>query len=61
VAENIASGQTSADEVVQTWLESPGHCVNLMRPEMREMGVAYAFDASSADGTYWAQVFAARR
>jgi uncharacterized protein YkwD len=61
VAENVASGQTSAEEVVQTWLQSPGHCVNLMRPDLREMGVAYAFDPSSEAGTYWAQVFAARR
>jgi uncharacterized protein YkwD len=61
VAENVASGQTSADEVVQTWLQSPGHCANLMRPDLREMGVASAFDPSSEAGTYWAQVFAARR
>jgi uncharacterized protein YkwD len=61
VAENVASGQSSADEVVQTWLQSPGHCANLMRPDLREMGIAYAFGPSSEAGTYWAQVFAARR
>jgi len=61
VAENIASGQKDADDVVRTWLESPGHCANLMNPDMRDMGVAYAFDASSTDGIYWVQVFAARR
>ncbi len=61
VAENVASGQASADEVVQTWLQSPGHCANLMNPDMREMGIAYAFDAASAAGTYWVQVLAARR
>jgi len=25
------------------------------------MGIAYAFEASSPKGTYWAQVFATRR
>jgi uncharacterized protein YkwD len=25
------------------------------------MGIAYAFEAASPKGTYWAQVFAARR
>ncbi len=61
VAENVASGQSSAEEVVQTWLESPGHCANLMNPEVREMGMAFSFDASSDAGTYWVQVLAARR
>jgi uncharacterized protein YkwD len=60
VAENIASGQTGAADVVRVWLESPGHCANLMSPDMREMGVAYAFDPSSPGGTYWVQVFARR-
>lgn len=61
VAENVASGQTRVEEVVQTWLESPGHCANLMNPDVREMGMAFAFDASSDAGTYWVQVLAARR
>jgi uncharacterized protein YkwD len=61
VAENVAAGQRTADAVVQTWLASPGHCRNLMNPDVREMGIGYAFEASSPKGTYWAQVFAARR
>jgi uncharacterized protein YkwD len=61
VAENVAAGQRTADAVVQTWLDSPGHCENLMNPDVREMGIAYAFEAASPKGTYWAQVFAARR
>jgi uncharacterized protein YkwD len=61
VAENVAAGQRTADAVVQTWLASPGHCQNLMNPDVREMGIAYAFEAGSPKGTYWAQVFAARR
>jgi uncharacterized protein YkwD len=61
VAENVAAGDTTADAVMKTWLESPGHCANLMSPDARDMGVAYAFDPGSPKGTYWAQVFAARR
>jgi uncharacterized protein YkwD len=61
VAENVAAGDRTAEAVVQTWLASPGHCANLMNPDVREMGIAYAFEASSPKGTYWAQVFATRR
>jgi uncharacterized protein YkwD len=61
VAENVAAGQETADEVVATWLESSGHCANLMNPDMREMGIALAFDAASSAGTYWTQVFATRK
>jgi uncharacterized protein YkwD len=61
VAENVAAGDRTAEAVVQTWLASPGHCANLMNPNVREMGIGYAFEASSPKGTYWAQVFATRR
>ena len=61
VAENVAAGDRTAEAVVQTWLASPGHCSNLMNPDVREMGIASAFEAASPKGTYWAQVFAARR
>ncbi|MEO8656537.1 MAG: CAP domain-containing protein, partial [Ramlibacter sp.] len=33
VAENIASGQTTAEEVVRQWTRSPGHCANLMNAD----------------------------
>jgi hypothetical protein len=42
VGENIAYGPKSADEVVQGWLDSPGHCENIMDPRFAEMGIAYA-------------------
>ncbi|HTT13103.1 MAG TPA: CAP domain-containing protein [Burkholderiaceae bacterium] len=59
VGENIAAGQRDADAVVESWLESPGHCANLMNPEYSEVGVAFATNSASAAGIYWAQVFAA--
>jgi uncharacterized protein YkwD len=58
VAENVAAGQTSAEEVVDTWLESPGHCANLMDPRYIETGVAHAVNPNGKKGTYWVQVFA---
>jgi len=57
--ENIAAGQASAEEVVTAWLDSPGHCTNIMGPQFTEMGVAYALAPSENPAIYWAQVFAA--
>lgn len=55
VGENIASGQTTAEQVVREWLHSPVHCANLMSPSFTEMGLAYAVNISSAAGIYWVQ------
>jgi uncharacterized protein YkwD len=59
VAENIAAGQRDADGVVKSWLDSAGHCANLMNPMYRDMGVAFATNAGSPAGIYWTQVFGA--
>jgi uncharacterized protein YkwD len=59
VGENIAYGPTSADEVVRGWLDSPGHCENIMDVRFSEVGLAYAAGAGSKPGLYWVQVFAA--
>jgi uncharacterized protein YkwD len=50
--ENIAAGQSSADTVVTAWLESPGHCANIMGPQFTQMGVAFAPAASGNTGIY---------
>ena len=55
VSENIAMGQQSAVEVVQAWMDSPGHRANILNPEHHRIGVA-AY--STPDGTvYWCQQF----
>jgi uncharacterized protein YkwD len=59
VAENVAAGQTTAEEVVNTWLASPGHCANLMNPRYSESGAARATNPDSKRVVYWVQVFAA--
>ena len=57
IGENVAAGQTTAEEVVGTWLASTGHCENLMSPDYSDTGVAHAVNRSSDKGTYWVQVF----
>jgi uncharacterized protein YkwD len=59
VGENIAYGPKSADEAVQGWLDSPGHCENIMDPRFAEMGIAYAAGQSSRRGLFWVQLLAA--
>ena len=44
--------------VVQGWLNSPGHCANMMSPGFTEMGVAFVVDRKSEAGIYWTQVLA---
>jgi uncharacterized protein YkwD len=61
VGENIAYGVKSADEAVKGWLESPGHCENIMDPRFAEMGIAYAQGRAVKHGLYWVQVLAAPR
>jgi len=61
VGENIASGQSTPEEVVQGWIMSPPHCANLMTPRFTEMGVAFAVDKASEAGIYWVQFFGTPR
>ena len=60
IAENIAAGQDSARKVVEGWLTSPGHCANLMNPQMHDLGAAYATDPKSDAGIYWTAMFGAQ-
>ncbi len=49
--ENAAAGYGSPDSVVKGWLNSPGHCWNIMNPAFTELGGARA-------GNYWTLVLA---
>lgn len=51
VGENLAQGYTNTSKVVAGWLESDGHCANLMNPAYTELGVGKS-------GDIWVQVFA---
>lgn len=58
VGENIAAGQLSAAEVVAGWLDSPGHCRNLMNPVFTEVAVTCAEDNGADYTRYWTNVLA---
>jgi uncharacterized protein YkwD len=60
IGENIAAGQDSVRKVVDGWLTSPGHCANLMNPQFRDLGAAYAVDPKSDAGIYWTVMFGAQ-
>ena len=61
VGENIAAGQTTLDEVMQGWLDSPSHCANIMSTNYTELGSASETNKNSFYGTYWTQNFASPR
>jgi hypothetical protein len=48
-AENIAMGQSSPEDVMQSWLNSPGHSANMLNGDLHRVGIGYA------DG-YWGQI-----
>ncbi|HEY9641992.1 MAG TPA: CAP domain-containing protein [Coleofasciculaceae cyanobacterium] len=60
-AENIAAGQSTPEEVVQGWIDSPGHRANLLDPKLKEIGVGYFFlsqDTGNVNyNSYWTQDF----
>ena len=57
--ENIAAGQGSPAAVVNGWLDSDGHCANIMNASFTELGVGYYFAGGSTYGHYWTQNFGA--
>jgi uncharacterized protein YkwD len=59
--ENVASGQQTPEAVMKSWLDSPGHCENIMEPRFTEMGVAFALAPEQNPNIYWTQVFATPR
>jgi len=53
--ENIAAGQTTAESVMQAWMNSAGHKKNILDPNFTHIGVGYAKGGSY--GHYWTQQF----
>ncbi|UOQ45152.1 CAP domain-containing protein [Halobacillus salinarum] len=54
--ENIAAGQKTPEQVVQGWMNSPGHRANILNENFTEIGVGYV-EGSGQYGTYWTQEF----
>jgi uncharacterized protein YkwD len=55
--ENIAAGYATPEAVVAGWMNSSGHRENILRSSFCDIGVAYAYSASSKFGRYWTQDF----
>ena len=53
--ENIAAGQKSAQEVMNSWMNSSGHRANILNQNYTELGVGYVKGGSY--GTEWVQLF----
>ncbi len=56
--ENIAAGQPTPEEVMNSWLGSAGHKANILSPEYTKMGLGYSTGGGGTYGHYWAQEFA---
>ncbi|MFF5979050.1 CAP domain-containing protein [Streptomyces olindensis] len=55
IGENIACGQRSPAEVVEGWMNSPGHRANILKPGFTHIGIGFA--GGGRAGTYWTQLF----
>jgi uncharacterized protein YkwD len=61
VAENIAAGYGTPDQVVNGWMNSSGHRANILSPNLKEIGVGKGYNAASTYKTYWVTDFGTRR
>ena len=57
VGENLAGGQTTPKQVVQAWMDSPGHRKNMLSKNYSELGVVYYYQPNSKYKHYWVQHF----
>jgi len=55
--ENIAAGRAGAGATFDQWVNSPGHCTNMMDPDFTELGVGYFALNGSEYTHYWVQNF----
>ncbi len=66
--ENVAQGQRTEEDVMNSWLNSAGHCRNIMNPNFTHVGAAKVTGETQCPypwfcypSIYWTQVFAAPR
>lgn len=52
--ENIAKGQTTAQEVMNAWMNSSGHAANILNSSFSEIGVGYVYNNGVP---VWTQMF----
>ena len=51
--ENIAAGYRSPEDVLEGWIQSPGHRKNLFNKSATHMGVGYYHNTQSKYNHYW--------
>jgi uncharacterized protein YkwD len=60
-AENIAASASSPQQVVNLWMNSPGHRANILTPKLKHIGIGYYYVSNDAGneqwGHYWTQKF----
>lgn len=60
-AENIAAGYRTPQDVVDGWMNSPGHRSNILNESLEYLGVGFYCDNNNQSGTnykyYWSQNF----
>jgi uncharacterized protein YkwD len=57
--ENIAAGNATAAKTMEQWMNSEGHCANIMNPRYTHLGVGYFPNPSARLRHYWTQNFGA--
>jgi uncharacterized protein YkwD len=58
-AENIAAGQNSLAELIESWKRDPSQSRNLLVPDATQMGIGYKYRPDTNYKTYWTFVIAA--
>ncbi|RLN98759.1 hypothetical protein BBJ28_00005997 [Nothophytophthora sp. Chile5] len=56
VAENVAGGQANVESVMDAWMKSTGHRMNIMG-NYTMLGAAYAYNPDSTFTHYWTEDF----
>ena len=57
IGENIAAGYSSIESVITGWLNSDGHCDNIMDADFTQVGMALLYNEHSNYRYYWTQNF----
>lgn len=55
--ENMAAGYQTPAEVVEGWMNSPGHRANILNEDFNQIGIGYAYRYGTGYNHYWIQIF----
>ncbi len=58
LGENVAAGSATASATLVQWMNSPGHCRNIMNPVFTEVAVAQQGNPGSTYKNFWTMVLA---